>query len=543
MIQHIGSLLTLESLIGAVFVVVYALNRFGKAPAEPGGRAVTCHSRATTTAAAYYSTVVLYCGAGLTVYAGLLLYPSLLDKLGQLTPDLIELIPEVLRQSPAVVLAMLLTVLMPKVPILAGVDEFLRTRLQHMAAIPHEVRRLAAELRRAPFRLPDEAEQRELVASLESEGFDAGDLRFDDGTSPEALWTRLAALVRRLEVWDEDSHLQEYFISCPGELAALRERYDEILPKARRCFSLSRELAPSVLDERAANALGAYREDVTNQVEALLNALYDAIGRAVLLCDLTHHRRATRLQELGFDMKVEPIRRISLNSLMLLFTAGSVILTLMFLVAPHSRPEETAVDLLLRSVMIASIYCVAIWCAVTPKSRWSLARRQPGSERPWAAYLASGLVAAVTGVGFSFLTKLLCLGSLVTAWERTREGTPWAIMTFAVTYAVAVLADNEADEFAALGLAGRRLVLVEALAMVATMVPVALFVHYLLHHTMPPDRIRPLWLVLTTTVVVAFAIGALVPSWYRNSPRTIRNPRLTVAPTEAAPATSEIVPL
>jgi hypothetical protein len=51
---------------------------------------------------------------------------------------------------------------------------------------------------------------------------------------------------------------------------------------------------------------------------------------------------------------------------------------------------------------------------------------------------------------------------------------------------------------------------------------------------MRPDRIRPLWLVLTTTVVVAFAIGALVPSWYRSSPRTIRNPRLTVVPTEVA---------
>jgi hypothetical protein len=140
----------------------------------------------------------------------------------------------------------------------------------------------------------------------------------------------------------------------------------------------------------------------------------------------------------------------------------------------------------------------------------------------------------VTGVVFAFLTKLLCLGSLVTAWERTREGMPWAIMTFAVTYAVAVLADNEPDEFAALGLAGRWLALVEALVMVVTVVPVALFVHYLLHYTMPHDRIRPLWLVLTTTVVVAFAIGALVPSWYRNSPQTIRNPRLTVAPTEAA---------
>ena len=52
MIQHIGSLLRLENVIGAAFAVFYALNRFGKAPAEPGGRAVTCHSRATTTAAA-----------------------------------------------------------------------------------------------------------------------------------------------------------------------------------------------------------------------------------------------------------------------------------------------------------------------------------------------------------------------------------------------------------------------------------------------------------------------------------------------------------
>jgi hypothetical protein len=534
MIQHIGPLLSLESLIGAAFVVFYAFERFGKPPAEPGGRAVTYHSRATTTAAAYYSAVVLYCGAGLTVYAALLLYPSLLDKLGHLTPDLVELVPEVLRQSPAVVLALLLTVLTPKVPVLAGVDAFLRTRLQHMAAIPHEVRRLAAELRRAPFRPPDETEQRELVATLVGEGFDAGDLRFDGGTSPQALWTRLAALVRRLEVWDADSHLQEYFLSCPGELAALRERYEEILPKARRCFSLSRELVPGVPDERAATALAAYREDVTNQVEALLKALYDAVGRAVLLCDLTHHRRARRLQELGFDVKMEPIRHISLNSLMLLLTAGSVLFMLMFLVAPHRRPGENAVDLLLRAVMIASIYCVALWCAVTPKSRWSLARRQPGSERPWAAYLASALVAAVAGVAVSFLTKLLSFGSLVTAWERTREGMPWAIMTFAVAYAIAALADDEPDEFAALGLAGRRLGLVEALAMVATMVPVALFVHYLLHHTMPPDRIRPLWLVLTTTVVVAFAIGALVPSWYRSSPRTMRNPRLTVVPTEAA---------
>jgi hypothetical protein len=137
MIQHIGLLLSLESLVGAAFVVFFAFDRFGKPPTEPGGRPVNCHSRATTTASADYTAVTLYCGVGLAVYGTLPLFPSLLDKLQQLAPsDLADIVPAALRQSPPVVVALLLTVLLPKVPLLAGVDEFFRTRLQHMAAIP-----------------------------------------------------------------------------------------------------------------------------------------------------------------------------------------------------------------------------------------------------------------------------------------------------------------------------------------------------------------------------------------------------------------------
>jgi hypothetical protein len=51
---------------------------------------------------------------------------------------------------------------------------------------------------------------------------------------------------------------------------------------------------------------------------------------------------------------------------------------------------------------------------------------------------------------------------------------------------------------------------------------------------MPPERTPALFLVLTTTVVVAFAIGALVPSWYRHSPRRTSNPGLTAGPAAAA---------
>ena len=531
MIQHIGSV-GLEGLVGALFVIFYGFERFEKPPTEPGSATLYCHSRATTTAAAYYSAVVLYCGVGLSIYAALLLYPAFLDRLAELSPGVAGLVPEGLRQSPPVVVALLLTVLLPKVPVLAGVDAFFRTRLQHMAAIPQEVRRLAAELRRARLRMPDETEQQELTAALVAEGFDPVDLRPEAGTTPQALWMRLSLLVRRIDAWDADTQMQEYFLSCPGELAILRERYEELRPKVRQCFNLSRQLPAGTQDLHAAAALTAFREDVANQIEALLKSFYDAISRAVLLCDLTHHRRAQRLLGLGLEVRVEAIRHISLNSLMLLFTAGSVLFTMVFVVSP--RPDDDLVGLLLRSVMIAAIYCASLWCAITPKSHWSAARRQPDTGRPWGVYLLCGALAAVVGTLVSFATKLIYFGSVATAWERCRESLPWAIMTFAVAYAVAALADDEPEDFAALGSLGRRLWLVEALVMSATMLPTALLVHQLLRETTPPERTPVLSLVLTTTVVVAFAIGALVPSWYRNSPQRTSNPGLTAAPAAAA---------
>ncbi|HYB44052.1 MAG TPA: hypothetical protein VEL75_19890 [Candidatus Methylomirabilis sp.] len=531
MIQTLMSA-NLESVVGALFVIFYAFERFGRLPPEPGGTVPSCHSRATTTAAAYYTAVVLYCGVGLSIYAGLLLFPALLDRLEQLVPDIGGLVPDALRQSPPVVVALLLTALLPKVPVLAAVDEFFRTRLQHMAAIPQEVRRLAAELRRAPFQMPEGAEREELTAALAGEGFEPADLQFETGTSPQALWTRLSALMRRLEAWEAESQLEEYFLSCPGELAGLRERYEDLRPKVRQCLSLSRQISTAGADERAAAVGSAFREDITNQIEALFKAAVDAVSRAVLLCDLTQHRRAQRLRGLGFEVQVEALRHISLNSLMLLFTAGSVLFTMIFVVSP--RPGEDFVGVLLRSVMIAAIYCAALWCAVMPKGRWPAARRQPGSGRPWCAYLLSGVLAAAVGTVVNFATKLVYFGDVSLAWARCRENMPWTVMTFVVAYAVAALADDEPEDVAVLGAIGRRLWLVEALAMAAVMLPTGLLVQRLLHDTTPPERMASLTLVLTTTAVVAFAIGALVPSWYRSSPQSAADPRLSAVPAAAA---------
>jgi hypothetical protein len=112
-------------------------------------------------------------------------------------------------------------------------------------------------------------------------------------------------------------------------------------------------------------------------------------------------------------------------------------------------------------------------------------------------------------------------------------------MTFAVAYAVAVMADDEPADLAAVGLGHRPLWLVEGVAMVAVMVPVALLVYRLLLDTAPVTRIPALTQVLTTVVIVSFSIGALVPSWYRQSPSTMAVPRLAAAPAPALVTASD----
>jgi hypothetical protein len=104
----------------------------------------------------------------------LLFSPSVLEKIWALVPQLGDEVPGALQHSPSVVVALLLTVLLSKVPALAALDDFVRTRLQHMADIPHEVRRLAVELKRASFR-PSEDEYAEIAALL-AQGFDDADV-------------------------------------------------------------------------------------------------------------------------------------------------------------------------------------------------------------------------------------------------------------------------------------------------------------------------------------------------------------------------------
>ena len=182
--------------------------------------------------------MLLYCGIGVLVYGTLLFSPSVLEKIWALVPQLDAGVPDALQQSPPVVVALLLTVLLSKVPALAALDDFVRTRLQHMAAIPYEVRRLAVELKRASFRPPARTSTRRSPPRSSPRGSRRPTPVRGRRHPPRAL-VRLATLMRRVEAWEAEGGLREYFIECPGDLETLRERYEEMGVKVRRAYGLA----------------------------------------------------------------------------------------------------------------------------------------------------------------------------------------------------------------------------------------------------------------------------------------------------------------
>jgi hypothetical protein len=523
-----------EIALSSVVIVVFAVERFRALPTDPRDSGVPYRiSRSTTTAASYYTAVSLYGAIALGVFAFLLLTPQALDRLVETAPEIGDAIAPWARQSPPLLVVLILTVLLPKIPLLSSMDEWFRRRLQRMAAIPQEVRRLSAELRRTPFRVSADRRQ-ELMDAMVAKGFETGDVLFEDGTAPQHLWTKLSMLMHELDSWEADERFTSYVLTYPNEFTALRLRYEALVPRAAKCFSMLRELTTDPEPTKKGGAVYAYRDDLVHEIEALLKDVYEAVSHAILLCELTQRARVSQLIRLGFGLDPEPPRRLTLNELLGLFTGMTVVYAIGFVMMPHGHGGGRGLDVktFVLALMIAAIYCVAVWCAIAPKVRWRFARRSPTAGRPWGWYLLSGLMAASTGAVISYLSKLITFhGGAVKAWELYWQTSPWAIMTFATAYALAFLADDEPMEGYGGLFAASRLRWVEGVALTLVMVAAAWLVHELLlganetalemraaKPDMPVLPVRPLREIELLTVVIGFAIGSLVPSWYRAAP-------------------------
>ncbi len=496
---------TIDVLVGVVFVLFHARFRFNTPPTN----------RSSTTAGRYFVALAMYCMIGVAAYLTLINFPHLLNFLAGGSTEPPGFAKEL---SNPLLVALLMTVLLPKLPLLSNLDQWIYKELQDMAAIPVEVRRLSMELRKQTPVVPPEF-QEALGARLSADGFNREDLQFDSNRKPLAVWTKLTSLLMRVEDWETDRRMGGYLLEVGDVLTRIRARYKALIPKAKTCARLLRESAGADQADRMRDAANNYAADFSELAEELYNEVLDFISHGVLRAGMTDAARINRLTALGFSQRPER-DLLTFNQLLSVFGAVGVLMLISFVLFSG---EMTMGVTLVRVIMISVIFSAAVACAALPRERWGFAKMQEGGTRPVGFYIVAGLMA----VGVSQLVGLVVNSALLRGLElglqRSRYTYPWALMTFATSVVTAYLMDNQVRQ----GVSRLRWRLWEGLLGAIVMIGVAYVTQSWLVQISPVKEtvdtlqcnVPPLLAVMVPAGAVGFYIGFLVPTWCREAPR------------------------
>lgn len=498
---------SVDLLLGAVFVMFYAGTRFNT-PAT---------NRSSTTGGRYFVGLSLYCLVGIGIYLTLVAFPNLLDFTlygHQIGGD-----PGRSKISLPLFVALLLTVLLPKIPLLSSLDKWVCTQCQKMASIPLEVLYLSAELKKFKLEFSPE-EQAAVQQKLEADGFDCKDIIFELSHTPPSDWTRLTALLQKIEDWSSDRRLAGYLLAANSDLENLRQRHETLASKAKTCFYLRDEDSRGDATPKAHQAMRRYEEDFMEQVKQLRKDVLEFIARGVLRSELTSRGLESRLNSMGFKIDW-PEPAFSLNQLLLIFTViCAVMLPGFIFFGNKSVPVEA---LLIRLGLVGFTYVVAVACAVFPKATWKFAQAKAGEMRPIAFYFVAGLISAAISFVTSLLVQTIWLHRFDWSWQRASLTYPWQLVSFATAFITAVMVDN--PRYPQFSARMQRCLegLVQAVLMMAVTYLTGLWLlqrvdfykglgvdlRYLKYGTPRP------FMTMTMGAAVGFVIGFLIPTWYR----------------------------
>jgi hypothetical protein len=484
-------ILNVELLFGEVLVLMQSATRFN----------TPTTNRSSTTACRYYTAIGAYLFVMTVGY-------YLLSTMPQLLPFTAiggtEVLSEELKNLSAPLLAALfMTLLLPRLPILSEMEKWLRTKLQEMADIPGEVRRLSAELRQAEYDM-SMADQKHLRATLRQQGLGEQDLVVKPSSVPQYLWCKISALMGHLEKWERNKKFTSFLHAFTEEWARIRDRYTNLAGKARACFDLQRGSMGKAAEPEAKQAVQECQRYFVEQSEALLRDMAVFLSRGILHAHVTQAGRNKELEALGYrnvQQILNPI--ITLNQMVYVFLMISVIFAVGLPIL--GRGHQSAQMPLQKIIMVATLYSASVLCVLYTKGKWTWAQVDAYGQRPWMYYLVVGGLATVLG-GMISLTFRVLLLDWPMAVEKFMETRPWLLLEFATAVVTAFHLDNARIWRQTLRVSQRW---IESASQAVMTMAAAWMAHGFL--AFPPPLIR----VLIISGLIGAVIGGMIPQWYR----------------------------
>jgi heme/copper-type cytochrome/quinol oxidase subunit 4 len=493
-------------LLGTAVIIMYAFDRFNTPPSN----------RALTTAARYYISASVYILIYLISYSVLLYYPNLLVLLIKIA-NLNITVPETLPTT--IVGAILLAIIIPKIPGFAKLDTKLRKFLQTLAAIPYEAYNLSVEISKAKFSIPTGMIKR-IKKDFAERGFEEGDLIYTDTDTSEFLWVKITALFFQIDSWKKDQRFDAFFNERMDQFKRLEDQYKRLRAMALNCFNLLRQTAGDERDDPMIKAVNKLNCNFRDHAENLLKEICNFISQGVLRCQLTHGSRCRELACMGFQ-KSEKVPQSSyiIHNVVVLSIILTVLLLIYFiiLVPDNWKGREKT---LLMVTMIVSIYSLSVYCAVYLKEKYSSFRRNEDNQLPVANYLITGVVAVVLVVPVTlfFKTLIYLKGSsgvymaMAKAFDSLASTSyPWLFMAFTTALITSFLSDCESP-----GKISETLWrLIQATVQAFVTACAAGLVIWWLGGIRDSSSMPEVLTVMSISSAVGFIIGCFIPHWYR----------------------------
>ena len=516
--------------IGVLFVLAIFLWRFNMvptAPAQPDANAgfgakllqwfwaekraaadLFQPPRANTTLFKFRLYQFAYALLGLATYLALLKIPALWTELQGIIkwvdPSLV--IPE--HVGP-VVLAFIIAVVLPMIPPFSVWDAAIRFMLYERAAIPAQQLRERNRLKKAPYRANAE-DLANVRNNLAADGFDPADIAYDaQNPSTCSLWAKAALLMEGMGHWEARNKYETAFAilkerdGVTSSVAAVREKYEALQGDAKACLEALRE-APNEPESAA-------REEVFRQnCKALLNQIYDLLSRVSLHAHYSERERVREMNQLGLGLKLDwggPVP--GTNDLVWL----AMILGLLQ-VLPLSGYVGLGKAIVIGGTMFFTVLTPLVLVSRYPNLAAKAENGLPTITFPVLSAAIAMLLGMVISVGY----RAILTGSVADSWNSYLEkSAPWSWLLGLVAVLIAwrMQAGTYPDNTQLQGITRYRLWGSLRDAAIFGVSVAALMLLVVLPMLQASPDAAGYWRRLLSPVLVATAVGFIVPTWYR----------------------------
>lgn len=483
----------------ALIVGLHAIQRYNT-PAS---------NRMTTTRRLFLASGAGYVAASLVLYgllSEIVLKPGMLHLLG--IQDVTKLLAQ--YTAPPVLAAVVLTTLLPQVPMLKAADAYMLAWFQKRGRIPSGVSDLADELTLARLVLSDtslDASRSWVTRDVDVPSELASRLAVAAPDTPQGALTALVVLHRGVEALVTESRYRAFSRKNAAAWQRLRSLFHVFAAQSQAFFVLFEQLEPRAGDDASGAALKRARAHYFGIAGEVHRATAEFLAQGLLAVEDSGSGIRQQLRRLAFTTEEIACPTPPIGALVFMGTMVVVALLGIICLVP---PPAGSLPPAMVAVVIGTTQTCALLFAALPKLRWMFFRRAPDGSMPFLGWLFSAAAAFAVSLVIDRGSIALVQRDLHAALAVEQYPlSPSAFMAFGLALTIGMLCDLE------IGLGRVRRLLEGVLAGAAMMLCIGLCLGLLQLPSRTegvlPFRIFPFAL----SFGLGFVAGAIVPHLYR----------------------------